>query len=157
MRPYSDLEEVQILEYMDFAEQYGVKYQIEQSCVVKKFLERNPGMRSRIAFYVGFEDYSTDELCEITHLMLSKKNMAITEDAMDKLRRMYDVARINQDYGNGRYVRKLLEEAEMNLANRVISLPEDELTSEAISTINASDIPEFKLEKRAEFRIGFAS
>jgi MoxR-like ATPase len=51
----------------------------------------------------------------------------------------------------------LLEEAEMNLANRVISLPEDELTSEAISTINASDIPEFKLEKRAEFRIGFAS
>ena len=124
---------------------------------MKEFLERNPGMRSRIAFYVGFEDYSTDELCEITHLMLSKKNMAITEDAMDKLRRMYDVARINQDYGNGRYVRKLLEEAEMNLANRVISLPKDELTSEAISTINASDIPEFKLEKRAEFRIGFAS
>ena len=41
VRPYSDIEELQILEYMDFAEQYGVKYEIEQSCVVKKFLERN--------------------------------------------------------------------------------------------------------------------
>ena len=47
MRPYSDLEELQILEYMDFAEKYGVKYEIEQSCVVKKFLERNPDQKER--------------------------------------------------------------------------------------------------------------
>lgn len=47
VRPYSDIEEVQILEYMDFAEQYGVKYQIEQSLVVKKFLERNPDQTER--------------------------------------------------------------------------------------------------------------
>ena len=52
VRPYSDLEELQILEYMDFAEQYGVKYQIEQSCVVKKFLERNPDQRERFAALV---------------------------------------------------------------------------------------------------------
>ena len=123
---------------------------------MKDFLERNPGMKSRIAFYVGFDDYSTDELCDITRLMLSKKCMTITDDAMEKLRRMYDIARISDDYGNGRYVRKLLEEAEMNLANRIIGLPESELTPEVIATINASDIPEFKPEKRAEFRIGFA-
>ena len=124
---------------------------------MKEFLERNPGMKSRIAFYVGFDDYSTEELCEITNLMLSKKSMSITDDAMEKLRRMYDIARINTDYGNGRYVRKLLEEAEMNLASRIVNLPESELTPEVIGTIDASDIPEFKLEKRAEFRIGFAS
>ena len=47
VRPYSDVEELQILEYMDFAEQYGVKYQIEQSLVVKKFLERNPDQAER--------------------------------------------------------------------------------------------------------------
>ena len=52
VRPYSDLEELQILEYMDFAEQYGVKYQIEQSCVVKKFLERNPDQRERFSALV---------------------------------------------------------------------------------------------------------
>ena len=52
VRPYSDLEELQILEYMDFAEQYGVKYEIEQSCVVKKFLERNPDQKERFAALV---------------------------------------------------------------------------------------------------------
>lgn len=46
-RPYSDLEELQILEYMDFAEKYGVRYHIEQSLVVKKFLERNPDQTDR--------------------------------------------------------------------------------------------------------------
>ncbi|MCR5688661.1 MAG: hypothetical protein K6G71_00260, partial [Clostridiales bacterium] len=52
VRPYSDLEEIQILEYMDFAEKYGVVYQIEQSAVVKKFLERNPDQRERFAALV---------------------------------------------------------------------------------------------------------
>ena len=46
-RPYSDLEELQILEYMDFAEKYGVKYQLEQSLVVKEFLRRNPDQEER--------------------------------------------------------------------------------------------------------------
>ena len=36
VRPYSDVEELQILEYMDFAEKYGVKYHLEQSLVVKR-------------------------------------------------------------------------------------------------------------------------
>ena len=38
-----------------------------------QFLVRNPGMFSRIAFQVEFEDYMTDELCEITKLMISEK------------------------------------------------------------------------------------
>ncbi len=49
VRPYADIEEMQILEYMDFAERYGVKYQIEQSLVVKHFLERNPDQKERFA------------------------------------------------------------------------------------------------------------
>ena len=48
-RPYADIEETQILEYMDFAEKYGVKYQIEQALVVRKFLERNPDQKERFA------------------------------------------------------------------------------------------------------------
>ena len=52
VRGYSDLEELQILEYMDFAEQYGVKYEIEQSAVVKRFLERNPDQKERFASLV---------------------------------------------------------------------------------------------------------
>ncbi len=109
---------------------------------MKQFLDRNPGMLSRIAFHVEFEDYSTDELCGITKLMLTKKQMKITDTALEKLKENYESVRENNDYGNGRYVRKILEEAEMNLAERILKLEEAKITTELLSTIEACDIPE---------------
>ena len=124
---------------------------------MKKFLDRNPGMRSRIAFNVEFEDYSTEELCEITRLMLSKKKMSLTGAAMNKLRTIYDAVRGKEDYGNGRFVRKMLEEAEMNLADRIVSLGEAEITRESISTIDECDIPEMPSGTNpAQKKLGFA-
>ena len=108
---------------------------------MKEFLERNPGMQSRIAFQVEFADYDTDELCEITGLMAARKQMKITDAALDKLRDIYESVRHENDYGNGRFVRKMLEEAEMNLAERLTDLSESELTDELISTIEECDIP----------------
>lgn len=81
---------------------------------------RNPGMLSRIAFLVEFKDYSTAELCDITKLMVSQKHMTIADDAMNKLRKDLDIVREESDYGNGRFVRKALEEAEKNLAERIL-------------------------------------
>ena len=120
------------------------------------FLDRNPGMKSRIAFHVKFDDYTTDELCRITELMVSKKQMTLTSAAMDKLRASYEAAKVNTDFGNGRFVRKLLEEAEMNQATRVVMLPETELTPEVITTIEECDIPDFTVEKKTKAKIGFA-
>ncbi len=121
-----------------------------------RFLDRNPGMLSRIAFQVEFEDYTTDELCDITKLMVSEKQMIITDAAMNKLRQNYDIVRGENDYGNGRFVRKMLEEAEMNLAERVLQYKESEITKELITTIEECDIPNLSNRKRAVKRIGFA-
>lgn len=124
---------------------------------MKQFLDRNPGMLSRITFHVEFEDYSTDELCGITKLMLTKKQMKITDTALEKLKENYESVRENNDYGNGRYVRKILEEAEMNLAERILKLEEAKITTELLSTIEACDIPEL-CEKNLPVKkqIGFA-
>lgn len=122
---------------------------------MKQFLDRNPGMASRIAFHVEFEDYSTQELCDITRLMLSKQ-MMITEAAMERLKNLYESARQNRDFGNGRFVRKMLEEAEMNLAERVTQLDESKLTTKLITTIEESDIPELDAKKAHKKKsIGF--
>ena len=124
---------------------------------MKHFLARNPGMESRIAFHVEFEDYSTDELCGITRLMLSNKQMTITDAAMEKLKNIYDIARADSSFGNGRFVRKMLEEAEMNLAERVSQLNESEITEILITTIEERDIPDAPVEKKQpeRKRIGF--
>ena len=124
---------------------------------MKEFLDRNPGMLSRIAFQVEFEDYSLNELCEITRLMLSQKKMTITEKAMKKLRAIYETVREENDYGNGRFVRKMLEEAEMNRAERLLQMGDAEITNEMITTIEETDIPTYDFTKKEEKRtIGFA-
>ncbi len=123
---------------------------------MQRFLDRNPGMLSRIAFKVEFEDYSTDELCDIAKLMVSEKQMTITDAAMDKLRKNFDIAREERDYGNGRFVRKTLEEAEMNLAERILQFKESEITTELIMTIEECDIPDLSIRNKTVRQIGFA-
>lgn len=125
---------------------------------MQEFLERNPGLSSRIAFHVNFEDYTTDELCDITKLMVARKQMTITDDAIKKLRKLYESVKGSEDFGNGRFVRKMLEEAEMNLAQRILDSDETEITDELITTITSEDIPalaEGKSNKRVT--IGFSA
>lgn len=124
---------------------------------MKAFLDRNPGMRSRIAFSVEFDDYTVEELCEITKLMLSRKQMTITEAGMKKLKKNFESVKESRDYGNGRFARKMLEEAEMNLAERICQMDEAEITTEVLTTIEESDIPDVPLEERRQIKkIGFA-
>ena len=123
---------------------------------MQQFLDRNPGMLSRIAFQIEFEDYSIDELCDITKLILSRKQMIITDSAMEKLRKNYENVRESSDYGNGRFVRNILEEAEMNLAERILQLRENEITTQLITTIDDIDIPELCTKKQLKMnQIGF--
>lgn len=122
---------------------------------MKHFLDKNPGLLSRIAFQVEFEDYSVDELCDITKLMLERKQMKITNQAMEKLRIDYENVKEQSDYGNGRFVRKMIEEAEMNLAERLLQLEEAKITLELLTTIEEVDVPDIGKQTHERFKIGF--
>ncbi len=123
---------------------------------MQHFLDRNPGMRSRIAYEIKFEDYTADELADITGLMLSQKDMNITENAMSKLRGIYERVCKTNDFGNGRFVRKMLEEAQMNLADRILKEGEDALNDENITTIKECDIEDHSFREMTEKRkLGF--
>ena len=51
---------------------------------MESFLQKNPGLRSRIAFHVPFDDYSTEELCGIAHLIAKGKGLNLSEGACEK-------------------------------------------------------------------------
>ncbi|MFR6344943.1 MAG: hypothetical protein ACLUO4_09145, partial [Christensenellales bacterium] len=40
---------------------------------MEEFIQKNPGLRSRIAFHVSFPDYNELELCQIAQLMGKEK------------------------------------------------------------------------------------
>ncbi len=124
---------------------------------MEEFLQKNPGLRSRIAFHVPFADYDTDELCRIAVQMSDKAGTHLADDAVAQLRTVFDYTRSRTDFGNGRYVRNVLEQARMKQASRLLTLGFDDLSTEALTTICAEDIElPAQMKNNAARRIGFA-
>lgn len=123
---------------------------------MEEFLQKNPGLRSRIAFHVPFADYNANELCEIAALMGKHKGIRFDAEAAQKLGSVFEDAQKQSDFGNGRYVRNVLEQARMNQATRLLEYDFDDITTEEITTIKAIDIhiPEVQTEEKR--KIGFA-
>ena len=107
---------------------------------MEEFLNKNPGLRSRIAFHVPFEDYNADELCRIADLMGEQNKLHFTDEAKKKLHKIFDEVKDKESFGNGRYVRNLLEMAQMNQAGRILQMDADKVTKKDITTITDTDI-----------------
>ena len=123
---------------------------------MEHFLETNPGLRSRIAFHVPFADYNADELTEIAELMAHDNEMILADDAVSRIHFLAQEACKKDAFGNGRYVRNLLERARMTQAGRIIELPPDKLTRDVITTLEAFDFEEVPISGKERKNIGFA-
>ena len=123
---------------------------------MEKFLQKNPGLRSRIAYHVPFDDYNVDELCDIADLISKKKGLILAEDAREKLHDVFNIALKDDDFGNGRYVRNVIEKAKMAQASRLVAMDYSNITSEDVKTIVASDI-EMPVTKIKTVKFGFCA
>lgn len=119
------------------------------------FIDKNPGLRSRIAFHVPFADYNSDELCKITDMLSRKNGMRLEKAALDKLEKAFDIARTDSDFGNGRYARNVFEQAKMNQASRLLEKSIEDISADDITTITADDIVLPEAKKQETRRIGF--
>ena len=122
---------------------------------MEEFIRKNPGLRSRIAFHVHFEDYSAQELTEIAIRMAGKNGISFTEDAIEKIRLISGNALHETGFGNGRFVRNMLEKARMAQADRLLSLDESKITRKDVTTLLAEDIEIPPQTAETARRIGF--
>ncbi|MEQ8849563.1 AAA family ATPase [Botrimarina sp.] len=104
-------------------------------------LGANPGLRSRFAKTIHFDDYTPLELCEIFGLLLEKFHYEVTPPARLRIAQAIAArhARRTRHFGNGREVRNLFEQAILNMANRLATIPK--VTDEQLVTLEADDIP----------------
>ena len=51
---------------------------------MEEFIQKNPGLRSRIAFHVSFPDYNELELCQIAQLMGKEKGIEVYSGSYGK-------------------------------------------------------------------------
>ena len=121
------------------------------------FLRKNPGLRSRIGFHVNFPDYSTDELFEIMELLARNDEILLAEDVRERVFPMIEKAAKIREFGNGRYVRNLLEKAQMRQATRLVGMDQSKVTEQVASTLIADDFREINLGAvvAQEKRVGF--
>ena len=86
---------------------------------MEEFFNRNVGLKSRVPFCIKFDDYSTDEMIQISKLEADRRGFTICDDAIEKLKNIYADAQNDTQSGNGRCCRNVIENAIMSYAARV--------------------------------------
>src|SRR5579871_6858104 len=79
--------------------------------LMRRFLESNPGLRSRFSREIEFPDYSADELVEIFRRFTSEADYTLADGAEDALRSILDGAERHEGFGNARFARTLFEQS----------------------------------------------
>ena len=125
---------------------------------MKIFLEQNEGLKSRIAFHMDFPDYDANELLGILRLMAKKREYTLTEDAYSACKDYFQAALTEENFGNGRYVRNLLEQAILRQSERIIKESADrELGKEELCLLKKEDLQPLCQEPKTMRRMGFSA
>jgi stage V sporulation protein K len=111
--------------------------------LMNRFLDSNPGLRSRFAREISFPDYATDELLAITDKFARDNEYELGPGAEDGLRSIFDGARRGEGFGNARYARTIFEQALNAQALRLAGVSGAELEDLApgdLTTLTAEDL-----------------
>ena len=83
-----------------------------------EMLDMNPGMRGRVQFYIDFPDYSAAEMLEIFDSMCRAEGYAASEGARAALEEFFEKLTREEDFANGRTVRRVFEQIRIKQAVR---------------------------------------
>ena len=95
---------------------------------MKRFLDANPGLRSRFGFSVSFPDMSEEQLLEVAGTFLAENGLEVTTESREVLKE--SIAGIDRSTGfaNARSIRSLIESIRVRQALRLASEPDASLT-----------------------------
>lgn len=100
---------------------------------MREFLDRNPGLSSRIGYGFHFDDYETDELVEILVRKVEKTGLKLNEGTVSAARDVLRYFHGTENYGNGRFVDKLLQE--------MIAKHSNQYNAESFGELGPEDVP----------------
>ena len=109
---------------------------------MKRFIDSNPGLKSRFTTYIDFPDYTCEEMQEIFIRMTSKYQFIVSEEANEKLMELWQEATKHENTGNGRAVRNVFDKMIKLQATRLVETGKTDLSD--LITVLPEDIPPAK-------------
>jgi len=108
---------------------------------MQRFIESNPGFKSRFNKYISFEDYKPEELIQIFKSIVHKNNYKVEDDLILGLSAKFiDLFNTRtKSFGNGRVVRNLFEKIVENQSNR-LAIMEGNLSDNDLQTLKLVDL-----------------
>src|SRR5213595_1726968 len=79
--------------------------------LMRRFLESNPGLRSRFSREIDFPDYSTGELVAIFARFAAEAEYTVGEGGDGALAAIFENAERDESFGNARFARTLFEQS----------------------------------------------
>lgn len=109
---------------------------------MKKFIDSNPGLKSRFTRTFEFEDYSAEELFEIFKKMVYDNDYIMSKEALENIEKKIKETILNKDknFGNARLIRNIFEKTLQNQASRLSK--ENNLDNLSLQIIKVEDIPQ---------------
>lgn len=114
------------------------------------FLRANSGLASRFPLTIDFPDYSDAELLQILAASADGMGMVVSEDFVARFAEMIPSPRPG-GFGNGRWVRNLLE---ASLGHQAVRIDPETASDEEIRTLIAEDLPRKQRRGPAEHQRG---
>ena len=114
--------------------------------LMEQFLDSNPGLRSRFANVIHFDDYSADQLLAILLQNLERQEYQLSPAAEKRAWEMIKarVAHKPENFANARDVRNFMERAIANHAVRVASLDGASESKKILGTIEPEDLEDWE-------------
>jgi len=108
---------------------------------MSRFIDANPGLKSRFSKYFYFDDYQPEELLAIFEKICHKNEFILPPESKNILLKNFSEIYQKRDksFGNGREVRNIFEKAIERQANRLVKLSSG-VTKEMMMTIMPEDI-----------------
>ncbi|MCU1430027.1 MAG: hypothetical protein JWL83_4027 [Actinomycetia bacterium] len=107
---------------------------------MKRFLDSNPGLRSRFPKTILFPDYSTDDLLSVFTSIGEEAQYHSTPEVIARAREFLDAQPRDASFGNARLARNLFEAAVARHATRVVEI--ESPTKDDLCTLLPADILE---------------
>ena len=107
---------------------------------MERFIESNPGLKSRFNKYIEFADYTMDELTAIFKMYCDKYEYSIDDENMERVTTLLRIKRTEsiENFANAREARNLFEKVITNQARRISTM--ENPTVEDMRTIIYDDL-----------------